>query len=59
MKTKQYNVSMVIDVPDVGATEDEVEEWVKFQVGYCGGMSATNPLESHDIETNWIEVEEH
>ena len=37
---KQYNVSMVINVPDKGATEREVQEWVEYEVGYRGDVPA-------------------
>ena len=53
---KQYNVSLVINVPDVGATDEQIEEWCKFQTGYRSEISIDNPLESHDMEADWIEV---
>ena len=59
MKTIQYNVGLVLDVPDVGATEQQVEEWVKFQTGYTCEILMSNPLEGHDLDANWIEVERH
>ena len=55
----QYNVTMVVEVPDVGATDDEIEEWIEFNANYSGSISTKNPLHSFDMDTNWIEIERH
>lgn len=36
-------------------TREEFEEWVKFQVGYQGGMSMENPLVDYDLEANYCD----
>ena len=33
-------------------TQQEFEEWVKFQVGATGGMSGQNPLAEYDMEVS-------
>jgi hypothetical protein len=38
-------------------TDHEIEEWVKFEVGYSGRMSSNNPLAFHSLET--IDVTEY
>ena len=56
---KQYNVSLVVEVPDKGATEREIEEWIEYKTGHRHDMSAGNPLSDCDMDANWIEVERH
>ena len=56
---KQYNVSLVIEVPDDNATEREVEQWIEFKTGYRGSLSGSNPLCDADMKANWVEVERH
>ena len=56
---KEYNVSMVVDVPDIGASRDEIEEWIEFKAGYAGSIDADNPLIDTNMNANWIEVEPH
>lgn len=50
MKTVEIKVR--ISIPDIDATDDEIQEFVEFSVGYGGGMSFSNPLvyESFDVE---------
>jgi len=56
---KQYNVSMVIEVPDVGATDKEVDEFVEYKCGYRDNISITNPLEFTKLKANNVEVDVH
>jgi len=44
----KYSVSFYIEVPDM-IPEDDIEEWVKFHVGYTGQMRCENPLANEDI----------
>lgn len=57
MDITQYNVSIVVEVPNVGATESEVEEWIQFNVGYSADIGLANPLHGYDMDTNWIEID--
>lgn len=43
-------VSMVILVPDSDATDDDVREWIKFELGEFGDMERDNPLINHALE---------
>jgi hypothetical protein len=56
---KQYNVSLVIEVPETGATEREIEEWIEYKTGYRHDISAGNPLADCDMDANWIEIDHH
>ena len=56
---KQYNVSLVVEVPDTGATEPQIEEWIEYKTGYRAEVSAGNPLAGRDMDANWIEIEQH
>ena len=56
---KQYNVGLVVEVPDVGATDEQIEEWIGFETGYRAGMETSNPLCDHDMTSNWLEVDIH
>lgn len=51
-----YRVTFEI-TPPVDATAEQVEEWVKFQVGNVGGISLENPLSDHDIEACHVSVD--
>ena len=37
-------------------TQEQFEEWVKFNVGALGGISAKNPLHDIDIEARVQEI---
>jgi hypothetical protein len=42
-------VKMTVRLP-VGATEEQITEWVEAEVGQCGGVARDNPLSSHGPE---------
>lgn len=46
---KQIHVSFYVDLP-VNATEEQVREWVKFQLR-VGSVQIANPLSNHDLES--------
>ena len=50
-----YTVTFEV-TPPVDATSDQVEEWVKFQIGNMGGMSLENPLSDYDLESDNVSV---
>ena len=56
---KQYNISLVVDVPDTAANEGEIEEWIKYKVGYSGVIICSNPLDGYDLDASEIEIERH
>lgn len=37
-------------IPDGIATEDEIEEWLRFETGENGSMSTKNPLHNTPLE---------
>jgi hypothetical protein len=40
-----------------GVTKAEAKEWLRFQLGDNGGMSADNPLVDEELEPYYFEVE--
>lgn len=37
-------VHLVVELPDVGASDEEIKEAIEFQVGFRPNISAYNPL---------------
>ena len=54
-----YNVGLIVQVPNVGATNNQIEEWIQFKTGYRADIECSNPLCDHDLSSDWIEVELH
>lgn len=52
----KLKVEFEVEVPD-SVTIEQAEEWVFFQLGERGGMSAYNPLADVDIEARRTSVE--
>ena len=47
----KYRVSFEFRTPDVlKATQEQVEEWVKYVVGYSGSLKGENPLANEDFD---------
>lgn len=46
---KTVHVEFDIEIP-VAATEDEIDEWLRYMLHDRGGMKANNPLEGHEVE---------
>jgi hypothetical protein len=44
----QVRFSAVVEVPDLAPLED-VEDWIKFQLGGLGGLALTNPMADADL----------
>ena len=57
--SEMVNVSLVVNVPEGGATFDQITEWIEFRCGFRCDMSADNPLESCDLDANFCEVDPH
>jgi hypothetical protein len=53
---KKFKVEFEISVPDE-VTVEQAEEWLLFQIGARGGMSADNPLADTDLEAKraWVQ----
>lgn len=43
-------ITMSVRIP-AAATEEQTEEWLRFQLRDGGGLTADNPLDRHDVET--------
>ena len=42
-------VNFEVDVPE-DATDDQIEEWLRFRLNDNGCMDGDNPLSKHDVE---------
>lgn len=42
--------------PPVAATREEIQEWVEYCTGYCGGISEDNPLCEYDMQADDVDV---
>ena len=40
----KVEIKFKVDVPDVGATEQEIEDWIRFSFGDNGQIDGLNPL---------------
>lgn len=47
-------ITIEIEIPDVGANEEQIDEWIYFCLGYNGMMSGSNPLSQYDLEASDI-----
>jgi hypothetical protein len=52
---KTVSVEFQVEIP-VEATEEEIEEWVRFCLGEHGSMCGDNPLSCHDLQAEWGSV---
>ena len=48
---KEYTIRVI---SPVDCTEQQLDEWVEFQVGHIGSMSVDNPLCEYDIEASSV-----
>ena len=53
---REIQVSFKTTVPD-DATNEQVQEWLEFELNARGGMSGENPLSSNPIEADSFSVE--
>jgi hypothetical protein len=51
----KLRVEFEVTVPD-GVTLEQAEEWLLYQLGERGGMSAENPLSDTDLEARRTSV---
>lgn len=52
MDTQRFIIEVAVPVE---ATDEQVEEWVRFCVGNRGSIPNSNPLSEHDLECNEVE----
>ena len=54
--TQEISVSFKVEVP-VEATDSEIREWLKFQLGESGCCSSDNPLVGFELNGSdvWFE----
>jgi hypothetical protein len=48
-------VEMIVEIP-CSATQEEVEQWIKFETGYTGSLNLDNPLSDYELETKSVSV---
>lgn len=53
----RVEITAVVEVPD-GTPMDAVEEWVEFEMGSNGRMSADNPLAGESLACTNVDVRE-
>lgn len=46
----EKTIELTINIPECGATEQEIESYINFEFGYCGSISGSNPLVDEEIE---------
>jgi len=57
LKMRNINVQFSVDVPD-DATDEQIQEWLNFELGASGRMSMSNPCEgSIDADSFSVEFE--
>ena len=43
-------VQLLVEIPDVGASEEDIREFIEFETGYRSQMRTGNPLNTEDFE---------
>ena len=43
-------IEFYVEIPDVGATEEEAQDWLRFEFGDWGEIEGDNPLIGHHAE---------
>lgn len=52
-------VHLLVELPDVEATEEQIAEFIEFEVGFGCQLSADNPLRGEfEVEECYIENKE-
>lgn len=49
------NIAVKFVVP-TNATDDQIEEWVKYRLGYSGEIDLKNPICDYEIEAKNITI---
>ena len=42
--------------PPVEATEEQIREWIYFELGYHAQMSTDNPLHEYDLDAEDVSI---
>jgi len=53
----RVKVTIELEVPDVEATDKEIEEWLMFELHYNGDMNGNNPLCNEGVDPDDFEWE--
>jgi hypothetical protein len=53
---KSIKVTFYCNVPDE-VTEQEINEWLAFELNYMGSISENNPLYGTEIEAESVDIE--
>ncbi len=48
-------VEFEADIP-ADATKEQVEEWIKYELGATGRIETANPLSDHGLTAKWFTV---
>ena len=51
----KITVEVEFEIED-GCTNDDIEEWVKFELGYTSSMNLSNKLNGKDFEPTCIRL---
>jgi hypothetical protein len=51
----KIKVEFIQEIPD-GTPDNEIEEWLLFNIGGYGGMSEKNSLAGKDLEAKWMSM---
>lgn len=53
-------VQLLIELPDVEATEEQIEEFIEFETGFGCQLSADNPFNglTYEVEECYVEDRE-
>ncbi len=51
----KINVQFTCDIPD-GASKDEIQAWLLFELNANGQLSGSNPLNATEIEADFMSV---
>lgn len=54
MGKRVVNVEFGVEIP-VDATDEQIDEWLRYTFGAIGGMSGENPLKEYDGEAIYME----
>jgi len=54
----RVKVTFEVDVQSQKASEEDVQEWIEFELGAIGGMDGANPLCMTDIDGENVIVDE-
>lgn len=51
----KWRISFEIELPT--ESHDEARDWARFEIGFNGNLSGTNPCSKMDLPANWEELD--